>query len=123
MLSDEFNWVGGVDESGRGPLAGPVFAACVILDPARQIDGLADSKTLSEDQRNKLTLAIKANSIAWAIGFASVGEIDRINILQASLLAMKRAVENLSFVPARVLVDGNQQSSPEVPGNHNCQGG
>ena len=107
MLSDECNWVGGVDESGRGPLAGPVFAACVILDPARQIHGLADSKTLSEDQRNRLTLAIKANSIAWAIGFASVGEIDRINILQASLLAMKRAVEKLSFVPARILVDGN----------------
>jgi len=115
MLSDEFNWVGGVDESGRGPLAGPVFAACVILDPARQMDGLADSKTLSEDQRNKLTLAIKANSIAWAIGIASVGEIDRINILQASLLAMKRAVENLSFVPARVLVDGNQRPRLTCP--------
>ena len=65
MLSDECNWVAGVDESGRGPLAGPVFAACVILDPARQMDGLADSKTLSEDQRNKLTLAIKrARNIA-----------------------------------------------------------
>ena len=115
MLSDECNWVGGVDESGRGPLAGPVFAACVILDPARQIDGLADSKTLSEDQRNRLTLAIKANSIAWAIGFASVGEIDRINILQASLLAMKRAVENLSFVPARVLVDGNHSPRLKCP--------
>jgi ribonuclease HII len=117
MLSDECNWVGGVDESGRGPLAGPVFAACVILDPARQIDGLADSKTLSEGQRNRLTLAIKANSIAWAIGFASVGEIDRINILQASLLAMKRAVENLSFVPARVLVDGNQRPRLTCPVN------
>jgi ribonuclease HII len=115
MLSDEFNWVGGVDESGRGPLAGPVFAACVILDPARRIEGLADSKTLSEDQRNRLTLAIKANSFAWAIGFASVGEIDRINILQASLLAMKRAVENLSFVPARVLVDGNQRPRLRCP--------
>lgn len=115
MLSDEFNWVGGVDESGRGPLAGPVFAACVILDPARQIDGLADSKTLSEGHRNRLTLAIKANSIAWAIGFASVGEIDRINILQASLLAMKRAVENLSFVPARVLVDGNHSPRLKCP--------
>lgn len=115
MLSDEFNWVGGVDESGRGPLAGPVFAACVILDPARRIEGLADSKTLSEDQRNRLTLAIKANSIAWAIGSASVGEIDRINILQASLLAMKRAVENLSFVPARVLVDGNQRPRLRCP--------
>lgn len=115
MLSDEFSWVCGVDESGRGPLAGPVFAACVILDPARRIDGLADSKTLSEDKRNKLTLAIKANSIAWAIGVASVREIDRLNILQASLLAMKRAVESLSFVPARVLVDGNQRPRLRCP--------
>ena len=115
MLSDEFSWVCGVDESGRGPLAGPVFAACVILDPARRIDGLADSKTLSEDKRNKLTLAIKANSIAWAIGVASVREIDRLNILQASLLAMKRAVESLSFVPARALVDGNQRPRLRCP--------
>lgn len=115
MLSDEFSWVCGVDESGRGPLAGPVFAACVILDPARRIDGLADSKTLSEDKRNKLTLAIKANSIAWAIGVASVREIDRLNILQASLLAMKRAVESLSFIPARVLVDGNQRPRLRCP--------
>lgn len=115
MLSDEFSWVCGVDESGRGPLAGPVFAACVILDPARRIDGLADSKTLSEDKRNKLTLAIKANSIAWAIGVASVREIDRLNILQASLLAMKRAVESLSFIPARVLVDGNQSPRLRCP--------
>jgi ribonuclease HII len=115
MLSDEFNWVCGVDESGRGPLAGPVFAACVILNPGRRIDGLADSKTLSEDKRNKLTLAIKANSIAWAIGVASVREIDRLNILQASLLAMKRAVESLSFIPARALVDGNQSPRLKCP--------
>jgi ribonuclease HII len=115
MLSDEFNWVCGVDESGRGPLAGPVFAACVILNPGRRIDGLADSKTLSEDKRNKLTVAIKANSIAWAIGVASVREIDRLNILQASLLAMKRAVESLSFIPARVLVDGNQSPRLKCP--------
>jgi ribonuclease HII len=84
-----------------------VFAACVILDPAYQIEGLADSKTLSEQKRDSLTLAIKAHSIAWAVGFASVKEIDRLNILQASLLAMKRAVKSLSFIPGRVLVDGN----------------
>lgn len=107
MLSGEFNWVCGVDESGRGPLAGPVFAACVILNPAYQIEGLADSKTLTEEKRNRLALAIKEHSIAWAIGSASVKEVDRVNILQASLLAMKRAVESLSFIPARVLVDGN----------------
>jgi ribonuclease HII len=104
-----------VDESGRGPLAGPVFAACVILDPDHRIEGLADSKTLSEAKRNSLTVAIKAHSIAWAIGFASVKEIDRINILQASLLAMKRAVEGLSLVPSRVLVDGNQKPRLSCP--------
>ena len=107
MPVDGFNWICGVDESGRGPLAGPVFAACVVLNPDYRIEGLADSKTLSEDQRNRLTLAIKTHSVAWAIASASVKEIDRINILQASLLAMKRAVESLSFIPDRVLVDGN----------------
>lgn len=107
MPGIESHWVCGVDESGRGPLAGPVFAACVILDPAYQIEGLADSKTLSEQKRDSLTLAIKAHSMAWAVGFASVKEIDRLNILQASLLAMKRAVKSLSFIPGRVLVDGN----------------
>ena len=115
MVSEELNWVCGVDESGRGPLAGPVFAACVILNPGHRIDGLADSKTLSEDKRNRLTVEIKANSVAWAVGFASVSEIDRLNILQASLLAMKRAVESLSFIPARVLVDGNQSPRLKCP--------
>ena len=115
MRAREFSWVCGVDESGRGPLAGPVFAACVILDPDHCIEGLADSKTLSEAKRNSLTVAIKAHSIAWAIGFASVKEIDRINILQASLLAMKRAVEGLSLVPSRVLVDGNQKPRLSCP--------
>jgi len=99
-------WICGVDESGRGPLAGPVFAACVILDPQHRIEGLADSKTLTKTQRDALTVAIKAHSLAWAIGTASVREIDCLNILQASLLAMKRAVEGLSFRPTRVLVDG-----------------
>ncbi|KIO50227.1 ribonuclease HII [Nitrosospira sp. NpAV] len=106
-MVEGINWVCGVDEAGRGPLAGPVFAACVVLGPDHGIEGLADSKTLSEAQRNRLTIAIKAYSVAWAIGSASVKEIDRLNILQASLLAMKRAVESLSIIPGRVLVDGN----------------
>jgi ribonuclease HII len=115
MPADGFNWICGVDESGRGPLAGPVFAACVVLNPDYRIEGLADSKTLSEDQRNRLTLAIKTHSVAWAIASASVKEIDRINILQASLLAMKRAVESLSFIPDRVLVDGNHSPRLRFP--------
>ncbi len=115
MPADGFNWICGVDEAGRGPLAGPVFAACVVLNPDYRIEGLADSKTLSEDQRNRLTLAIKTHSAAWAIASASVKEIDRINILQASLLAMKRAVESLSFIPGRVLVDGNHSPRLRFP--------
>lgn len=96
----------GVDEAGRGPLAGAVYAAAVILDPARPVAGLADSKTLSEKKRDALTEAIKANALAWCIASASVEEIDRINILQASLLAMRRAVEGLAHLPEQVLVDG-----------------
>ena len=115
MRADGFNWICGVDEAGRGPLAGPVFAACVVLNPDYRIEGLADSKVLSEVQRNKLTLAIKTHSVAWAIASASVEEIDRINILQASLLAMKRAMESLSFVPDRVLVDGNHSPRLRFP--------
>lgn len=113
--AEVLNWVCGVDESGRGPLAGPVFAACVVLDPDHRIEGLADSKTLSESQRNRLTIAIKTYAVAWAIGSASVKEIDRLNILQASLLAMKRAVNRLSFVPGRVLVDGNHSPRLRCP--------
>ncbi len=96
----------GVDEAGRGPLAGPVFAAAVILDPARRIRGLADSKVLSAEVREELTLKIKARSLAWAVAEASVIEIDTINILQASLLAMRRAVEALHLAPDEVVVDG-----------------
>lgn len=96
----------GVDEAGRGPLAGAVYAAAVILDPLRPIDGLADSKTLSEKKRETLAAAIRQNALCWAIACASVEEIDRINILQASLLAMQRAVEGLSVAPQQVLVDG-----------------
>lgn len=96
----------GVDEAGRGPLAGAVFAAAVILDPAHPIIGLADSKKLSEKKREALALEIREYALAWAIASASAEEIDRINILQASLLAMKRAVEGLAVVPHEVAVDG-----------------
>lgn len=96
----------GVDEAGRGPLAGAVFAAAVILDPARPIAGLADSKKLSEKKRDALALQIREQALAWSIASASAQEIDHINILQASLLAMRRAVENLAVVPHEVAVDG-----------------
>lgn len=96
----------GVDEAGRGPLAGPVYAAAVILGSRVAIDGLADSKVLSARTREALRLRIEATATAWAVASASVEEIDTINILQASLLAMRRAVERLGCVPGRVLVDG-----------------
>lgn len=96
----------GVDEAGRGPLAGAVFAAAVILDENRPIHGLADSKKLSEKRREELAAEIKQCSLAWAIAWADVGEIDNINILQASLLAMRRAVESLSPAPSKALIDG-----------------
>lgn len=98
----------GVDEAGRGPLAGAVFAAAVILDERRLIPGLNDSKKLSAKKREQLTLEIKENALAWAVARAEVEEIDRINILQASLLAMRRAVESLALKPTEVLVDGNR---------------
>lgn len=96
----------GVDEAGRGPLAGPVIAAAVILDPGRPIQGLADSKSLSAAVRERLAGNIERQSVGWAIGRAEVEEIDRLNILQASLLAMQRAVEALRPCPVRVWVDG-----------------
>ncbi len=96
----------GVDEAGRGPLAGPVYAAAVILDPSRPISGLADSKKLSERRREELAIAIKRDALSWAIGTASVEEIDSINILKASLLAMERAIAGLCLVPGEILVDG-----------------
>lgn len=98
--------IAGVDEVGRGPLAGPVVAAAVILDPARPIAGLADSKQLSPARRERLALDIRANALAWALGRAEVTEIDRLNIFQAALLAMRRAIETLPMTPNRVLVDG-----------------
>lgn len=96
----------GTDEAGRGPLAGPVYAAAVILDDKRPITGLADSKKLSEHKRIKLAEEIREKALAWAVATASAEEIDEINILQASLLAMKRAVEALTIKPDEVLVDG-----------------
>lgn len=97
----------GVDEAGRGPLAGPVYAAAVILDPAASIAGLADSKVLSAPRRLELAGHIRRYALAWAVASASVAEIDAINILQASLLAMRRAIEQLRVAPGEVLVDGN----------------
>ena len=102
------NLVCGVDEAGRGPLAGPVCAAAVILDPDWHISGLADSKVLSASRRLQLAAQIRGHAIAWAVAWASVAEIDAINILQASLLAMRRAVEQLRIAPSEVLIDGNQ---------------
>ena len=96
----------GVDEAGRGPLAGAVFAAAVILNPARPIVGLADSKMLSEKRRDALALMIREHALAYCVAVASVEEIDTINILQATLLAMKRAVEGLGMTPDEVVVDG-----------------
>lgn len=96
----------GVDEAGRGPWAGPVYAAAVILDPAQPISGLADSKKLSAQKREQLFDVIKKNALSWAIATASVEEIDSLNILQASLLAMKRAVEALVVQPQKIIVDG-----------------
>ena len=96
----------GVDEAGRGPLAGAVFAAAVVLDPARPIDKLNDSKLIAPAARERIAEAIRAQALAWAVASASVEEIDRINILEASLLAMRRAVEALGLEPDEVCVDG-----------------
>lgn len=98
----------GVDEAGRGPLAGPVYAAAVILDSAKPIVGLNDSKKLSEKARDRLAFIIKAEALAWHVAYATVEEIDRLNILQATLLAMTRAVDGLGREPGEVLVDGNR---------------
>lgn len=104
----------GVDEAGRGPLAGPVVAAAVILDDAKRIRGLADSKTLSALQRERLYDQIRDKALCCSVGEASVGEIDELNIFHATMLAMKRAVEGLRLKPARVLVDGNRLPRIEI---------
>ena len=108
MSWDTPGLVAGVDEAGRGPLAGPVVAAAVILDELNHIEGLADSKVLSESRREQLYDEIRAKALCCAVAQASVEEIDRLNILQATLLAMRRAVEGLRLKPVKVLVDGNQ---------------
>ena len=120
-MNDQLSWdfadparlIAGVDEVGRGPLAGPVVTAAVILDPDRPISGLADSKVLSEARREALFDEIREKAQAWAIGRAEVEEIDDINILQATLLAMQRAVAALPLPPQHVLVDGNR--CPALP--------
>ena len=108
--------VAGVDEAGRGPLAGPVVAAAVILDSDRPVEGLADSKALSALQRERLEALIRERACAWAIGEASVQEIDSLNILQATMLAMCRAVQALQPAADHVLVDGNRLPALAVPG-------
>lgn len=112
----------GVDEAGRGPLAGPVSAAAVILDAARPIEGLADSKKLSEKQRDQLAPLIRERALAWAVAYADVEEIDRLNILQATLLAMKRAVLALHTRPHQVLVDGLYCPQTGIPSQAIVQG-
>lgn len=104
----EILMVAGVDEAGRGPLAGPVFAAAVILNPKKNIRGLADSKILTAKRREQLEKKIYSDALSWAVGRAEVHEIDNLNILQASLLAMERAVAALTLIPELVLIDGNQ---------------
>ncbi|HNQ56804.1 MAG: ribonuclease HII [Burkholderiales bacterium] len=98
----------GVDEAGRGPLAGPVYAAAVILDPHNPLEGLADSKKLTEKARGRLAPLIRERALSWAVASASVEEIDALNILQATLLAMRRAITALSLQPGEVLIDGTQ---------------
>lgn len=107
--------VAGIDEAGRGPLAGPVIAAAVILDPLRPIRGLADSKRLRAGQREALAQLIRERALCWALGRAEVEEIDRLNILHASLLAMRRAVECLPVAPQIALVDGNRAPDLACP--------
>ena len=115
MTKQDATLVAGVDEAGRGPLAGPVYAAAVILDPLNPIEGLTDSKLLSAKKRETLCECIEQNALSFAVAFATANEIDDVNILQASLLAMKRAVEQLHMTPSKVLVDGNQSPNLSIP--------
>ncbi|MGJ0483056.1 MAG: ribonuclease HII [Methylomicrobium sp.] len=114
--------IAGVDEAGRGPLAGPVVAAAVILDPEKPITGLADSKTLSEKKRLSLYQIIQEKALAWSVAEANVAEIDQLNILQATLLAMQRAVNQLTVKPDHVLVDGNKLPVLAIPAQAIVQG-
>lgn len=121
MPNDDFeclyqgDLLAGVDEVGRGPLAGDVVAAAVILDPDAPIEGLNDSKKLTEKKRERLFDEIKEKALSWALGRASVAEIDELNILHASLLAMKRAVESLPITPEYALIDGNKSPALSIP--------
>jgi ribonuclease HII len=107
-MSAQFVYLAGVDEAGRGPLAGPVYAAAVILNPRRPIAGLRDSKQLSPEQRGLLAVEIREHALAWQVAWADVEEIDCLNILGATMLAMRRAVAGLSLRPSLVQVDGNR---------------
>lgn len=112
---DSLDLIAGIDEVGRGPLAGPVVAAAVILDPMQPIAGLRDSKRLSARRREALAPRVRECALSWSLGWASVEEIDRLNILQATFLAMSRAVEGLSCRPRHILVDGNQTPAFGIP--------
>ena len=112
--------VAGVDEAGRGPLAGPVVAAAVILNPSRPIRGLADSKALDHEERTRLARLIRERALCYAVAWADVEEIDSINILQATMLAMRRALLGLAVHPQQVLVDGNRCPCPDGLG-FDCQ--
>ena len=104
----------GVDEAGRGPLAGSVYAGAVILDPTNPIEGLMDSKKLNEKTRERLYIEITQKALAWSIAYSTASEIDEINILQATLLAMKRAIETLKPIPEMVLIDGNKAPKLDI---------
>jgi ribonuclease HII len=107
--------IAGIDEAGRGPLAGPVVASAVILDPSYEIAGIKDSKQLSAKQREKLAIRIRQHALTWSVGQASPEEIDCLNILQATFLAMQRAVKALNIIPDRILVDGTQSPPFSIP--------
>ena len=116
MSALRFRRVAGVDEAGRGPLAGPVVVAAVILDPRRPIDGLADSKVLSEAQRDELAPLIRAHALAWSVVAVDIDEIERLNILGATLVGMERALRALAMAPVLALIDGNR-----LPKNLPCR--
>ena len=115
LYSDGLNVICGVDEAGRGPLAGPVYAAAVILPPNLEIPGLTDSKKLSDKKRRELFPVIQEQAVAYGIGSASEQEIDEINILQATFLAMRRALAQLTVTPDLVLIDGNRETDFGLP--------
>jgi len=114
LMQRGYGRIAGVDEAGRGPLAGPVVAAAVVFAPDTEIEGIADSKALRENRRNELAVLIKKHALAWATASASPGEIDTINILQASLLAMRRAVDKLTIRPDFLLIDGKYVFSHSI---------